>query len=121
MTSSTRATTVRFTPDQIEWLRKRSFDLNLPQQLIIEQALAQAGMPRGASAWPGDVVTSLPLPDGVKDLIDAQGGIWDRSVPKGWRRQVLDGDRLVLDRNFVSPAEMVRDYKPLKVGKIRGQ
>jgi hypothetical protein len=118
------AATVRFTAEQAGWLRRRSFDLNMPQQLIIEDALVLLGMPRGDTARTGDKITTPPLPEGVKDLVDEDGNLWarDRTRAGGrWCRYVRQNGALVVDLSGVTERDMILKHGPLIVGKLRGQ
>jgi hypothetical protein len=115
------ATTVRFTPEQTTWLRKRAFELNLPQQFIVEDALVALGMPRGESVRPGEQVSSLPLPDGVKDYYDRNGNLWARASAGRWNRFPKGGDMIRPDLHSVSGQTMLKEHGPLTVGKLKGQ
>jgi hypothetical protein len=119
--SSRYGTLVRLNAQQQEWLRQRAFEQNISQQAIIEDALVALGMPRGSSARTGDVVTHLPLPEGIKDMKDAAGRLWSRRGRARWQCWAADGRHIESGLHDVSAAEMVKDYGPMTVAKLRGQ
>jgi hypothetical protein len=115
---------LRFSPAQAGWLRRRSFELNLTQQMIIEDALVAQGMPRGDTARTGDRITAPPLPEGVKDLADEAGNLWTRDRTRAggrWCRSVRNGETLAVDLSGVTETDMILKHGPLTVGKLRGQ